>query len=121
MIKAGDTIKIPEQEIVCEQGLGSLLKINGVAFSEKELLALGAVKVSYKSEEIEVEFKKMKYNELLSVLHKSLFLAMRHDQRYDPKDKTDFIYMAMGYKKDSDKENTWYKVGEEGALKTANK
>ncbi len=107
MFKAGDTIKIPEQTITLE-GDDGVFDINGYVFITGCLKALGAVKVRklYTASDLRLIYDN-------SDKESVLMRALEAGEFYQGWPKWDLIFMAMGYKKDSEKENTWYKVGEE--------
>ncbi len=110
MFKAGDTIKI-DKEVVLKVGDTGLFLIGGGAFSEKELLALGAVKVrkSYTERELDEKFGELNNVHLQALTFKALNIMQQDNSR----PIANCIYMAMGYRNDHGKRDTWHKVGEE--------
>lgn len=112
MFKAGDKIKINGEFVLGSDLMTEdVFDIRGRLFTDSQLRALDAVKVrkSYTNEELEEEYRRFEVDRLRSVARWALILMKEDNKRSRP----ECLYMAMGYKKDSEKENTWYKVGEE--------
>ncbi len=107
MFKAGDTIKI-ENEFVLKRACEGWFEIGGVVFCEKELLALGAVKVR-KHSTLEDLCEKL-VNLDIDSFRLLKFRALGLMKESNSGTKIDCIYTAMGYTRD---DNGWYKVGEE--------
>jgi hypothetical protein len=104
MFKSGDKIKIPEQTITLKDDYW-VFDINHI------LYALGAVKVKTFNNEsyIQNEFNNLSLERQLLIMDRAL--DRMHSNQYLTKWMA--IYLAMGYKNDEGKEDTWYKVGEE--------
>jgi hypothetical protein len=106
MFKAGDTIKI-DKEFVLNVGDTGLFLIGGGAFSEKELLALGAVKVrkSYTVNDLRLIYDNCDKESVL-------MSALKLSETNKGFGKWHLVFSAMGYKYEAESES-WYKVGEE--------